>query len=255
MTGARIDWLILGCAALLGAGGPWAGAAAAQVDVGTELERLAAEHGFEVTGAEHLQEATGRAEGDEPYARLRLLLERFDHIILQAPDGKVSRVIVLGRATPGVMIPKTVIGTAAPEEGESENAEAGADVELETIRNGGQHSVSVSLEGPNGERVERVLLIDTGADTVVLPKSLIGELGIDQGKLGARDVQTANGRAQASIGRLQGLWLGDQRLSNVEVAFLDDSNLGSPGLLGMNVLGRYRMTIDDEHNTLKLTRR
>jgi clan AA aspartic protease (TIGR02281 family) len=259
MTATRIRMLILGCAAIGGLCGFSTGAIAAQVEVAPELERLAAEHGFEVTGAEHLQDAVGRAEGDEPFARLRLLLERFDHIILQAPDGNVARVIVLGEATPGAVIPKTVIdggAAAGTEDGDGDaESEEPTDVELATVRNGSQHSVAVALEGPNGERVERLMLIDTGADTVVLPKSLIAELGIDERRLGSRQVQTANGRAQARSGRLTGSWLGEQRLGNIEVAFLDDENLGTSGLLGMNVLGRYQMTIDDESNTLRLTRR
>ena len=47
-------------------------------------------------------------------------------------------------------------------------------IELPTIRSGSQHSVRVSLEGTDGRRVERMLLVDTGADTVVLPASMIG---------------------------------------------------------------------------------
>lgn len=235
---------------------PWAALVqAAQVDIGPELSRMAEQHGFAITGAEHVVEAVGRAEGEDPYRRLRLLLERFDHIIVQADNGGIERVIILGRATPGAAIPKTVIaGDAGGEDGGAEGAE-GAVIELGTIRNGGQHSVRVALEGVEGSRIERLLLIDTGADTLVLPESLISALGIDEDSLGSREVQTANGRAQARVGSLAGLWLGEQRIPDVEVAFLGDDGLGSTGLLGMNVLGRYQMTIDDESNKLTLTTR
>lgn len=230
-----------------------AAASAAQVDVATELERLAAAHGFAITGDEHVQDAIGRAEGDDPYGRVRLLLERFDHIIVQRPGGGIERVIVLGRAMPGSAPRKTVVEIDAP--GGGQDPDAPAHIELPTERSGNQHSVRVSLETASGKRIERSLLIDTGADTLVLPASLIATLGIAADGLRERQVQTANGRAQARIGQLAGVWLGEQRVANIEVAFLDDDKLGGGGLLGMSVLGRYQMTIDDEHDKLTLIQR
>jgi clan AA aspartic protease (TIGR02281 family) len=226
---------------------------AAQVDVGTELARLAAEHGFSLTGESYVQDAVGRAEGEDPFRRLRLLLEAFDHIILQDANGGIERVIVLGKAMPGNAPPKTVVevGDAATEAA----ADDAGPIELPTIRSGSQHSVRVSLEGTDGKRVERVLLVDTGADTVVLPASMIDALGVAEEQLSEREVQTANGNAQARVGALPAIWLGDQRIGDVQVAFLGDDKLGSAGLLGMSVLGRYQMTIDDEQSTLTLTRR
>jgi len=236
-----------------------AGAHAAQVQVAAELSQMASTYGFTITGEEHVQDAVGRAEGEDPYQRLRLLLERFDSIIVQGPDGRIERVIVLGRATPGNAPPKTVIDTPDSDAEGDEPAEDGAgdakEVQLPTIRSGNQHSVRVSLEGADGKRVEQVLLVDTGADTLVLPASLIPRLGIAEDRLKEREVQTANGRAQARSGALPGIWLGEQRVGDVAVAFLDDDKLGGPGLLGMSVLGRYQMTIDDEHGTLTLTQR
>jgi len=237
----------------VGMGAP---AKAAQVDVAEELARLASANGFTVTGDEHLQDSLGRAEGDVVFRRVRQLLERFDHIILQRPGGGIERVIVLGKAMPGAMLPKTLVQIEEPGAGgdASEESES-ALIELPTVRRGNQHSVMVSLESATGERVERALLIDTGADTLVLPASLIASLGIAEAGLRERQVQTANGQVQARIGSLPGLWLGKQRVSPVEVAFLEDDKLGGNGLLGMNVLGRYKMTIDDEHDRLTLIRR
>jgi clan AA aspartic protease (TIGR02281 family) len=97
------------------------------------------------------------------------------------------------------------------------------------------------------------LLIDTGADAVVLPTSMIAPLGLEQDALEEREVQTANGRAQALMGTLEAVWLDGERLGGVTVAFLEQEKLGTPGLLGMSVLGRYQMTIDDENNRLTLT--
>jgi aspartyl protease family protein len=232
---------------------PAGGVRAAQVDVGTELARMSAEHGFSLTGESYVQDAVGRAEGEDPYRRLRVLLEGFDHIILQDASGGIERVIVLGKAMPGNAPPKTVV-EVDDAGGDATEGDA-SPIELPTIRSGSQHSVRVSLEGTDGRRVERMLLVDTGADTVVLPASMIGALAIAEERLSEREVQTANGSAQARVGVLPAIWLGDQRIGDVQVAFLDDDKLGSAGLLGMSVLGRYQMTIDDEQATLTLTRR
>jgi clan AA aspartic protease (TIGR02281 family) len=239
-------------AALVAPSGAVGATEAARVIVAAELARLAAAYGFTVTGDEHLADSKGRAEGQDPVRRLRILLEGFDHIIVENGQGGIDRVIVLGVATPGAAPPDiaqepmvAVNGQPPPD----------APIELPTIRNGSQHSVRVALEGAEGRRLARMLLIDTGADTVVLPASLIGTLGIDPDGLEAREVQTANGVAEARTGVLNAVWLGAQRVPEVAVAFLPDERLGNNGLLGMSVLGRYQMTIDDQGNRLTLTGR
>jgi clan AA aspartic protease (TIGR02281 family) len=236
-------WLVFGVSLLTAVA--TADAAAAQVEIGAELERLAAEHKFSVTGLEVLEEEKGRAEDVELYRKLRILLERFDHIIVHGDDGAVDRVIIIGRTNSTPPRPKMQLDTPASPEPSA--------IELETIRQGAQHSVRVTLEGAGGRRVDRALLIDTGADAVVLPDSMISPLGLDQSKLVEREVQTANGRAQAKMGTLDAIWLDGERLAAVEVAFIAKDKLGTAGLLGMSVLGRYQMTIDDENNRLTLT--
>lgn len=219
-----------------------------QVEVAGELARLAEAHGFEVQGDQHLADTKGRAEGDDPYRRVRLLLEGFDSIIVQDGSGGIERVIILGPTEPGAAVPEPMVavdGAPPPD----------APIELPTIRRGSQHSVRIALEGPEGKRLARVLLIDTGADTVVLPASLMRDLDMDPNAMQVREVQTANGRVEARIGRLAAVWLGPQRVADVEVAFLDDDKLGEAGLLGMSVLGRYQMTIDDQQDRLTLTSR
>jgi clan AA aspartic protease (TIGR02281 family) len=215
-----------------------------------ELNRLAGEYGFEVVGEEHLADAVGRAQGRDAMERLRVLLEAFDHIIVQDAGGGIERVIVLGVTVPGAKLeanePLVAVDGEAPPD---------APIELPTIRSGSQHSVRVALEGEGGKRSARVLLIDTGADTLVLPSSSIDDLGVDPASLQTREVQTANGRTEARIGRLAAVWLGPRRIADVEVSFLDDDKLGGSGLLGMSVLGRYQMTIDDQENRLTLTAR
>ena len=49
--------------------------------------------------------------------------------------------------------------------------------------------------------------------------------------------------------------IGPEIVSDVEVAFVADEQLGDVRLLGMSVLGRYLVTIDDELDRITLERR
>lgn len=220
-------------------------AGAERVSVSAELERLAAAHGFSVRGREHTADAIGRADSPELFPRLRRLLEEFDHVIVQGAAGGVERVIILGEKTQAVPVQTAVGGQAAP----------GGELVLESIRRGTQHAVQASIEDARGGRVPQVLVVDTGADYVVLPLSVAGQAGLDPDTLGTREMQTANGTVSARMGRLPALWLGETRLEGVEAAFIEDDRIAGTALLGMSVLARYRVTIDDEHNQITLSAR
>lgn len=230
--------------------GATAAAEAAQVDVAEELERLMADHGFSMKAAqlESTRRSIGRAEGEALVPRLKMLLERFDHVIVQKPGGGVERVIILGE--------KAAAAPPAPEAAQAEPAEGdtapAAEIVVESQRKGTSHALNLSLEGDNGKRVERPLLLDTGADYVVLPASLIAPLGINPQALRRQSVQTANGTVEAQLGTLRAVWFGDQKVSRVATAFIEDSRLGGNALLGMSVLGRFRVTIDDANNLIVL---
>lgn len=222
----------------------------AQVDVADELERLMAAHRFTMKSAqlESTRRSIGRAEGEALVPRLKMLLERFDHVIVQKPDGGVERVIILGEKA-AVAPPSPTATQAEPEEGETPPA---AEIVVESQRKGTSHALMLSLEGDNGKRVQRPLLLDTGADYVVLPASLIAALGISPQALRRQSVQTANGTVEAQLGTLRAIWFGDQKVSRVATAFIEDSRLGGNALLGMSVLGRFRVTIDDANNLIVL---
>jgi len=219
---------------------------AAQVAVLPELERLAATHGFALFGTWRIApDARGwLAPGDLP-AQLRGLLENVAHIIVQRPDGGIERVIVLGGAA----------SAAAPAQARHAAPDDAVPILLDTQRSGRQHLVSVALETRGGQLIERALLLDTGADLIVLPASLIGALGLNPATLGNRQVQTANGTTVARQGILPALWLGERRLPAVAVAFIDDRQLGHTGLLGMSALSQFRLTLDDRHDRVILSPR
>jgi aspartyl protease family protein len=230
-----------GYSALLGLWTSTPALAAQQVEVTQELARLAETHGFAVIGLERTEGSFAGVEEDNLYARLRRLLEGFDHVIVQGPAGGVERVIVLGVKVPFVPPPP-----APPAPAED------SDIVVPTQRRGTQHIVRATLEGKNGSKIESELQVDTGADYLVLPLSLVKRLGVDKGSLQEREMQTANGKVSAHIGTLPFLWLGERRIGDVETAFLEDAKLGNSGLLGMSVLSRYKLTIEDDKNRITL---
>lgn len=220
-----------------------------RVEVADELDRLSQELDFEVRGIEQTEGATAHAAGESIVERLHLLLEDFDHVIVQAPGAGVERVIILGEKAAYVPPPMVVEGGES-----SETAPASGDeIVLATQRRGAAHLVTLGLEGlSGGAPMQESMLIDTGADRVVLPVSLISSLGLSPDALQQQQVQTANGTIDARVGRLGAIWVGPKRIEDVEVAFMDDQRLGGTSLLGMSLLGRFRMTIDDEKNQLTL---
>ncbi len=246
-TRLSIVWLLTLSAAGAVHGGP-------PLDVAQELERLKAQYGFQIDDA-HLEitrESKGRAEGADLLGRLNALLDGFDYVIVQGTKG-VERVLILGSKA-GYGGPPGGTGAVAPpaDQAPAEPA-SGAEIVLESQRKGTSHALTLALEGDNGQKVQRVLLLDTGADFVVLPLSLIAQLGIQPAALRTQRVQTANGAVDAKLGTLAGVWLGGQRVPGVEAAFIEDSKLGGSALLGMSVLGRFRVTIDDAQNRVVLS--
>lgn len=219
------------------------------VAVTAELERLMLVHGFEISGIEQTTDVMAHAEGDELLSRLHVLLENFNYVIVQTLDQKVERVLILGQKTAHVAPPAAAQN---PQRAPKTPPVSAAEIILPTQRQGTSHLVTLTLEGANHKKIQQSLLIDTRADQVVLPTSLIVTLGLNSSTLRQRQVQTANGIVNAQAATLPALWLDSQRLANVPVAFIDDQRLGGQALLGMAVLGRFQMTIDDANNQIKL---
>ncbi|MBK1645926.1 peptidase A2A [Thiocapsa imhoffii] len=241
------------------AGAAWVAtvSATSQVEVSAELELLMSQFGFEVQGMEQTEAMWARIEGSDLVTRLRVLLDEFDHVIVQDGAGGVDRVIILGEKV-AVVAPPMVAETPGfdlPDDDvlDQVTGELGDAIILQTQRQGHSHLVSLILEGNNGQRIPQTLLIDTGSDHVVLPNSLIASLGLSPNDLRPQTVQTANGTVDARIGTLQGLFLdSNNRVEGVSVAFIDDTRLGGNALLGMSLLGRFLVTIDDEKSQVTL---
>src|SRR6516165_8719401 len=111
----------------------------------------------------------------------------------------------------------------------------------------GERSVRIRRR-PDGHFIARtqvngvplVMLIDTGASTVVLKPADAQRLGIETDKLRYTvPVQTANGTTYAAHVRLRTLALGPISLNDVE-ALVARPNALKENLLGMSFLGRLR---------------
>ena len=113
----------------------------------------------------------------------------------------------------------------------------------------GQHYLAeVELEG--GLSVD--LLIDTGASLTVIKSSLAEQYGLDQLAASPVSLKTANGAIEGEKVSLSSLTLNDLQLANVEVGIVPLPGFKYDGLLGMNVLGRFKFFIDQEQSVLYL---
>jgi clan AA aspartic protease (TIGR02281 family) len=130
---------------------------------------------------------------------------------------------------------------------------------LSTSRSGRHHVIRAALIGPNGRTQLVSFIVDTGATDMVLPASMIVKLGFRESELDSIGVQTANGVTDAYRGFLKSLELGgpdrSDVLRHVPVMFIDDESTGGYALMGMSVLGRYNMTIEDAEDRIILVKR
>ena len=203
-------------------------------DLSEQLDRLAADYDFELDLRTDLSQAPSKPVSGDLLNRLDTLLADYNHVIIRSVHSGVQKVIVLGRKQ---RLPP------APDE-----------IVLKMQRRGTHHLVQATLVGTNGAEIPFELLVDTGSTLVVLPRSLIAELGIAPDGLTSRQVRTAQGRVTASIGQIPLIRIEDEEIADVGVAFIDDRKLGNNALLGMSVLSRYKMTLDDENSTMTLIR-
>lgn len=123
---------------------------------------------------------------------------------------------------------------------------------INTRKRGKHHFITVTLVGYTGMSLDTQLMIDTGASVVILPKSMMSELGVGPYQTKSRKVQTVNGITDALFARIASLEIDHEVIQDISVAFIKDQSLGGVGLLGMNVLKNYRVTLDDSNRTLTL---
>lgn len=113
----------------------------------------------------------------------------------------------------------------------------------------------VNVSAGNRENVR--LMIDTGASLTTLPSDLLSRLRRKKlaARVGHTQLKTAGGYQFAPIYQVKELHIGNFIVRDLQVAALDLYDLGSEGLLGMDVLGQFRFQLDQDRNTLTLQQR
>jgi clan AA aspartic protease (TIGR02281 family) len=106
--------------------------------------------------------------------------------------------------------------------------------------------VEAAIDG----RARGHFLLDTGSSYCVIAPALARELGLATESLAI--VETANGSVNAPLVRLASLDLGGRvRVDDVQ-AIVHDAGPLLDGVLGLNLLNRYRYAIDPERRLLEL---
>ncbi|HHP7235755.1 MAG TPA: TIGR02281 family clan AA aspartic protease [Desulfobacterales bacterium] len=112
----------------------------------------------------------------------------------------------------------------------------------------------VRISAVLNDAVSQTFIVDTGATVVTIPQSTARRLGLDRVGLGTyREVYTAGGTVQAREVELEVFELQGQVLQGVRALVMDLPGRPNVGLLGMNVLSRFRMDLNTETGELLLT--
>jgi aspartyl protease family protein len=213
------------------------GATQAAPSLKEQLRGLSTQRGFSIEGLNRIgDEPPGNAEGN-PINQVRHLLQDYNFVLTQTPTGGIDTVRIISRR------------------GESGPKSSSTGAYIETRRVGAHHQVEATLIGPNSILKSVPLLVDTGATTIVLPTSMIQELGFVPEDLQEGTSQTASGTVPIKTGLLRIIRVGGVSATDVEVSFIADSKLMGNRLLGMSFLQRFKMTIDDAKNELILMAR
>ena len=199
-------------------------------DLFSQIQSLQSRMNIQITGLERIQNEEKVMTSGSLEQQIEQVLASYNHIISRNAKGQIERVVIIHK---------------------KQKTEADRIV-LPTSLKGNHFMVSVAISG-NGSLWQNLdMIIDTGADLVVLPESLIGQLGLADSAFTRKKMQTANGTTEAKIGKLQELRIAGETVENVEAAFIPDSLLGKNSLLGMSVLGRYQINIDDKTQLITL---
>lgn len=196
----------------------------------SQIESLQSQMNIHIAGLEKIdndEKIRLRGSLDQ---QLRQVLASYNHVISRNAEGQVDKVVIIGK---------------------KQNNDTGRIV-LPTRYEDGHFLVSVSVSG-HGKFWETLdMIIDTGADLVVLPESMLAKLGLADDMLVTRKMQTANGKVDAKVGKLQEVRIAGEILNDVAAAFVDDHLLSNKSLLGMSALGRYRLVIDNKTQLVML---
>jgi aspartyl protease family protein len=199
-------------------------------DLFQQIQSLQSRMNIRITGLERIQNEEKVMTSGSLEQQIEQVLASYNHIISRNAKGQIERIVIINK---------------------KQKSEVNRIV-LPTSHQGNHFTVSVAISG-NGSIWQTLdMIIDTGADLVVLPESMIARLGLTDSSFTRKKMQTANGITEAKIGILQELKIAGETVENVEAAFIPDALLGKNSLLGMSVLGRYQINIDDKTQLITL---
>jgi aspartyl protease family protein len=202
-------------------------------DLFAQIQALQNQNKIQVTGLERIQNAEKVMTSGNLEQQIKQLFAPYNHIVSRNTKGQIERIVIINK-----------------KQKRKDNR-----IVLPTSHQGNHFTVSVSLSGNGSVWQTLDMVIDTGADLVVLPESMIDQLGLTDSKFTTGKMQTANGMADAKVGLLQAVKIAGETVENVEVAFIADQLLGENRLLGMSVLGRYQVNIDDKAQLITLIKK
>ena len=210
-------------------------AEAALPDLQTQVHELSVEHDFSVRGLDKLGDDPGKRTGGGAREQVSVLLSAFNYVLLTDDSGDIGRLVITSRIRPA---------------GQNQQG-----VYIKTTRRGSHHRIRATLVGPAGNPQSLMLLVDTGATMIVLPRTMSRTLGFSDDDLRDGWSQTANGKVRTKQGILQSVHVGQVVAKDVAVSFVDGDALSDNPLLGMSFLSRFRVTIDDKNERLILIAR
>ena len=199
-------------------------------DLFEQIQSLQSRMNIQITGLERIQNEEKVMTRGSLEQQIEQVLATYNHIISRNTKGQIERIVIINKKQ------KT-----EPDR-----------IVLPTTLKGNHFMVSVAISGNGSIWQTMDMIIDTGADLVVLPETMIAQLGLTDSSFSRKKMQTANGITEAKIGILQELKIAGETVENVEAAFIPDALLGKNSLLGMSVLGRYQINIDDKTQLITL---
>ena len=199
-------------------------------DLFQQIQSLQSRMNIQITGLERIRNEEKVIISGSLEQQIEQLFASYNHIISRNAKGQIERIVIINK---------------------KQKSEA-TRIVLPTSHQGNHFMVSVAISGNGGIWQTLNMIIDTGSDLVVLPESMIDQLGLTGSAFTKRSMQTANGKTEAKIGLLQELQIAGETVENVEAAFIPDALLGKNSLLGMSVLGRYQIHIDDNSQLITL---
>lgn len=202
-------------------------------DLFSQIQDLQEKHKIQVIGLERIQNGDKILTSGNLEQEVRQIFAPYNHIVSRNKQGQIERIVIVNK----------------------KQKRKDHQVVLPTSRQGNHFIVPVLVSGNGSVWQSLDMVIDTGADLVVLPESMIESLGMRDSPFTSARMQTANGFADAKIGLLQEVKIAGETIEKVEVAFIPDHLLGTNKLLGMSVLGRYQVNIDDKNRVMTLTKK